>query len=646
MSLLWLVPSLPLLAAGLGVVPRARGGVRAATIAALAGSLAALFASSGQRTADLTWLATARVGGVIGLHADPLGTATAAVVALVGLAVLVYSLGYVERADQPRFFATMSAFIGAMLALVLADSLVSIFIAWELVGLASYLLIGFHREDGPAQGSAATAFLVTRGADLAFLAAVAIATLAAPGGLDAVFAWSRSGDPRAGIVAALILVGVAGKSAQLPFSAWLPQAMRGPTPVSALLHSATMVAAGAFLLVRLFPLISATQILPFVVALGLGSSLFASLVALAQTDLKRVLAYSTIGQLGEMIAAVGLGVPVAALLLLFAQAGYKAALFLVAGRLQRDAGTTEMSALRPVAGRPGLAQTVFVIAGLALAGIPISIAFSPRDAILDAALAAGPLPSIALVVIGALTAAYIARAYRLVFGRRIEIAVPRGADGALMEWAAAALVVGVVALGIATSPLLGDPLAEYLRAAIEGSTIPPSLAATGLGLLAPITGAFIGFRPGPIVVRPRLAMWARGGFGLDASFAVAARGARAAVTALGAFDVRVFDASFATATRGTRAAIAALGAFDVRIFDGFAGRLGVFALQLFGLNDRADRRGVDAGFDGAAILIRAAGDRWRRVQTGLLEQYLVAVGAWLVVIVVAAGVIAIGGVRP
>ena len=646
MSPLWLVPGLPFLAAGWGALPRARPGVRAVAIAALTGSLAALFASFGQRTDDLRWLATGRLGGVLGLQADPVGTATAAVVAVVGLAVLGYSLGYVERVDQPRFFAMMSAFVGAMLALVLADSLLGIFISWELVGLASYLLIGFHREDGPAQASAATAFLVTRLADLAFLAAVAVATVAAPGGLDALFAWSRSGDPRAGVVAGLILVGVAGKSAQLPFSAWLPQAMRGPTPVSALLHSATMVAAGAFLLVRLFPLLSATPILPFVVALGLGSSLFASLAALAQTDLKRVLAYSTIGQLGEMVAAVGLGVPVAALLLLFAQAGYKAALFLVAGRLQHDAATTEMSALGAAASRPGLAQPVFVLAGVALAGIPISIAFSPRDAILDAALAAGPLPAIALVVIGALTAAYIARAYRLVFGHRVAVAIPRTPERALMEGAAAALVAGVVALGIATSPLLGDPLAGYLGAAIGGPSVSPSLAATVLGLLAAIIGASIGFRPAPIGVRPRLATWARGGFGLDALFATAARATRAAIAALGAFDVRVFDALFATAARGTRGVITALGAFDVRVFDAFAGRLGILALQLFGLNDRADRNRVDAGFDGAALLIRAAGDRWRRVQTGLLEQYLVVVGAWLAVIVVAAGAIALRGVRP
>jgi NADH-quinone oxidoreductase subunit L len=645
LSLLWLVPGLPFLAAGWAALPRARSGVRAVAIAALTGSLVALVASSGQRTADLRWLANGRLDGILGLQADPVALATGAVVSLVGLAVLVYSLGYVDLTDQPRFLATMSTFVGAMLALVLADSLLGIFVSWELVGLASYLLIGFDREDGLAQAAAATAFLVTRLADLAFLAAVAIATLAAPGGLDTLFAWARSGDPRVGIVAGLILVGVAGKSAQLPFSAWLPQAMRGPTPVSALLHSATMVAAGAFLLVRLFPLLSATPILPFVVVLGLSSSLFASLVALAQSDLKRVLAYSTIGQLGEMIAAVGLGVPAAALLLLFAQAGYKAALFLVAGRLQRDAGTTEMSGLRAVAGRPGLAQPVFILAGVALAGIPISIAFSPRDAILDAALAAGPLSSIALVVIGTLTAAYIARAYRLVFGRRIAVAMPR-ADGALMEWAGAALVVGVVVLGIVTSPLLGDPLAAYLRAAIGGSAVPTALAATILGLLAAITGAAIGFRPGPIRVQPGVVTWAGGGFGLDASSVTAARRTRAAIAALAAFDVRVFDASFAVAARGMRAAIMALGAFDFRVFDAFAERSGGWALTVFGLNDRVDRRGVDAGFDGVALLVRAAGDRWRRVQTGLLEQYLVAVGAWLAIIVVAAGAIALRAVRP
>lgn len=644
MSALWLIPGLPLLAAASGAVPRARPGVRALAIVGLAGSLAALALGS-VPTGDLLWLANGKLGGVLGLRADPVGTAAATVVALVGLAVLVYSLGYIEAVEQPRFFAEMSFFLSAMLALVLADSLLAIFICWELVGFASYLLIGFRREDGPAQASAVMAFLVTRLADLAFLAAVAIAALAAPGDLDALFAWSGTGDTRAGAVAILILVGVAGKSAQLPFSAWLPQAMRGPTPVSALLHSATMVAAGAFLLVRLFPLFSATPILPFVVALGLASSVFAALAALAQTDLKRVLAYSTIGQLGEMFAAVGLGVPAAALLLLFAQAGYKAALFLVAGRLQQDAGTTEMSALRARATRPTLAEPLFVLAGLALAGVPISIAFSPRDAILGAALEAGPLPASALIVVSVLTAAYIARAHRLVFGRRWAVGAPRSAGSALMEGAAAALVGGVVALGIATSPLLGDPLGTSLRGAAGGPSGPTPFGATAIGIAAAIAGTALGYRPGSLGSRPRLVAWARGGLGLDAAFAAAARGGRRVVAALGALDARAFDAAFPGATRGAGAAIRALGAFDARVFDATADRVAAGALRLFELNDRADRRGVDAGFDRGALLIRAAGDSWRRVQTGLLEQYLVAVGAWLLIIVVAASAVALRGAR-
>ena len=642
--MLWLVPGLPLLVAASAFLPQARTSVGIRAIGALAAALAVLAAGSGGRTDDLPWLANLQLGG-LGLRADQVATATAVVVALVALAVLGYSLGYVERADQPRFFGGMSFFVGVMLALVLADSLLGIFMSWELVGLASYLLIGFRRDDAAAQTSAVTAFLVTRIADLAFLAGLAVATLAAPGDLDALFAWSRSGDARVPVVAALILVGVAGKSAQLPFSAWLPQAMRGPTPVSALLHSATMVAAGAFLLVRLFPLFAATPLLPAIVVLGLGSSLFAGLAALAQTDLKRVLAYSTIGQLGEMIAAVGLGVPAAALLLLFAQAGYKAALFLIAGRLQHDAGTTEMGGLREAARKPGLAQPLFILAGLALAGIPISIAFSPRDALLGRALAMGPFPSIALVAIAVLTAAYIARAHRLVFGRRLVIALPRTHSRLVMEAAAASLVLGVVSLGIATSPVLGDPLGGYLGRAMGGAATPASFGATGLGILAAIVGAGIGLRPGPVGASG-LTAWARGGFGLDATLAAAALGARRTAVALGRLDARSFDPIGERAARAFGSACTALGAIDVRVFDAAAGRVAAAGLRLFRLNDRGDRGVVDAGFDRAALVLRAAGDRWRRVQTGLLEQYLVAVGAWLIVIVVGAGAVALRAVRP
>lgn len=657
---LWLVPGLPVLAALAALLPirAARAAGPYAVLVAAGASLAIALGAAvrGEAGASaVTWLRAGDLAVGIGLRADRTGLFAAVVVAATAAAIAGYSLGYIGRRERPAFFAGLGAFTGAMLALTLADSLLLIFVAWELMGAASYLLIGFHRDDALAQRAALKAFLVTRSADAAMLAGVAVAIVGAGSAdLARVFSWAGSAPAPASVVALLLLVGAAGKSAQLPFSAWLPDAMRGPTPVSALLHSATMAAAGAFLLVRLYPLLAGAGLLPVAAALGLLTALFASVAALLQSDLKRLLAYSTIAQVAEMVAAVGLAAPLAALVLLAAHAGYKASLFLLAGRLQQLAASTEMSALaraNPRRSRP-LAHALFVVAGLALAGVPVSLAVSARDAVLEAGLAAGPLAAAPLLALALLGGAYVGRAYRLTFGRPGHSAsqprrsVPPGAGaespargeatGRAMDLAPLALLAGVVLLGLASSPLAGAPLQSWLAAELPSPHLGGGLVASAASIALAIAGLALGLRGSTVRVPRRPSRAAARALSLDAPTMALAGAGRSAATALAAFDARGPDRlgrALASAGAGT---VRVAGAFDRLAFDATAARVAAGSAALFLVSGSADRRRVDRAFDVAAEGLRYAGDRWRRVQTGALEHYLVGVGAWVLVVTGAA----------
>lgn len=580
------------------------------------------------------WMAAGPLTLGLGLSIDRVSITVAGLVLFVGVLVLLYSLAYL-RADEgrARFFATMAFFVSAMLVLVLAGTLLTLFIAWELVGAASYLLIGHRRHDAAAAGAAVKAFLTTRTADLALLAGVALTVVVT--GEDRLDAPLRAG-PFVPTIAALFLVGALGKSAQLPFSAWLPDAMRGPTPVSALLHSATMVAAGAYLLVRLFPLFEAAGLLPLVALVGIATSVFAALAAFAQTDLKRVLAYSTIAQLAEMITAVGLGAPLAALALLIAHAFYKGSLFLVAGELEHAAGTTAMS----VASRyrlGALAHVAFVLSALALVGIPVSIAPSPRDSVLAAGLAAGVVPAVALLLVAVLTGAYVARAYRLTFRGRPS---RRAAAPALLTLPALALALGVVLFGILTSPLLGDPFARWLS---EIGPAPAMPLATIGGAGAGLAGMALGWRFTTLPVS--LASSARGGFGLDRALVALADAGAGSFALLARVDARLFDRLPSAVAAGFVAIRGWSDALERRGFEAIATTVASGALPLFTVSARVDRRLVDRAFDRAAELLAQAAERGRRLQSGLLEHYLVAVGAWVLALVGFASLAAFGLLR-
>ena len=355
----------------------------------------------------------------MGILMDSLTAIMLIVVTGVSLMVQIYSLGYMKHdASIARFFAYMSLFTCSMIGLVMADNLIMLFVFWELVGLSSYLLIGFWHDRPSAAAAAKKAFIVTRFGDLGFLIAIlgVYMTLGADG-LDIAYLNEAAGGPLAGIALTLVALGIfagaAGKSGQFPLHTWLPDAMEGPTPVSALIHAATMVAAGVFLVARMFPLFEAsTAAMTTVAYIGAGTALFAATMGLVMTDIKRVLAYSTVSQLGFMMFALGVGAVPAAIFHLFTHAFFKALLFLGSGSVNHATGTYDIRRMGGLAKPMPWTFATFAIGGLAISGIPPFSGFWSKDEILAAAWHGDKGVYILGIVAAFLTSVYI---FRLIF---------------------------------------------------------------------------------------------------------------------------------------------------------------------------------------------------------------------------------------
>ena len=452
--LLVAVPTLPLATVPLSLAAGRwlpwRGGEL--TVGATALALAALAALHGVReTVRVTWFESAGFRLSVGLHLDPLTWFVATMVAGIALLVGIYALGYMaDERNRARFFAQLAFFIGAMLTLVLSSSLILLFAAWEAVGIASYLLIGFHRREDGAHRAAIKAFLMTRIGDfgllLGWLLVLARLRTTDIGALLAAVAEGRLPPGLASAVALLMFVGAIGKSAQLPLTAWLPDAMVAPTPVSALLHSATMVAAGVFLVLRLYPLFAvAPGALATVAWVGGITAVFSAIVALAEMDLKRVLAWSTSSHLGGMMLALGLGGPLAAVVALTTHAIAKSALFTVAGAVDKHAGTRDLRRLGGLVRELPVQALVYLVGALSLSGIQLFSFDSSDDALISTALASGVLPTAAVLILVFLGGLYISRAGAAVFlGPQRPGVREAGGRTAMM-------IAGTVALGIVTA---------------------------------------------------------------------------------------------------------------------------------------------------------------------------------------------------
>lgn len=684
MKSFWVGPLLPLgvfvlLAPGLGRWSRlaAALAVLATTGSAVVAIAALASIAGGARDRIIVpWLDAGGRSLTLAVRLDPLGAVAATLVAVVGLAILVYAVGYMP-ADRRRgrFFAVMSFFIGSMLALVQAADLVTLFIAWELVGVCSYLLIGFWSERQGVGAAATKAFVTTRIGDLAMLLGVlSLVGIAGTGRIDALIDVANHPGVAMPLAAAVLLVlaGAAAKSAQVPFQGWLPDVMVGPAPVSALLHSATMVAAGAFLVAQLHPLLLAVPAaLPVVASIGIMTALLGGLAAVVERDLKRTLAYSTMSHVGLMFVALGAGSVAAALFVLIGHAFYKALLFLAVGAIDHQVGTTDLARLGGLRSRMPWTSVVFVLGAAAMAGLPVTLALPPEDAALAAVWKTGTTLFAFALVTTFLSALYSARLVGLVV---LGPSSPEVRDATEEPALLAPLLVFASAMPLvllANAEILGRPLDRLL-----GMGSPEMPVVTIAALATVIGGAALGL--GAVRRWPRAVVWPplsaiapvfSDEFGLRHVYRSVRTIGFAIAKAAGVVDHHVFDAVAGRAAAGVLAMVRAAGSFDHHVFDAIAGRAAAGALGIVKVAGRADRELFDAvatraasataaavvgagrfdvqrfdrAIDALSRLVLRAGERMRVLQTGRIENYLMVAFGWALTVLGVAALAAAKG---
>ena len=348
--------------------------------------------STGSRVVELRWAPSLLLS--LSFNLDGLGLLFATLITGIGALVVLYASRYLEGHSQAsRFYASLFAFMGAMLGVVLSDNVLTLFVFWELTGFTSYLLIGFEHERAAARAAALQALIVTGGGGLALLAAgVLLVDVSGTASLSTMASDGASivASPFYSAIAGLVLLAAFTKSAQVPFHFWLPNAMEAPTPVSAYLHSATMVKAGVYLIARMTPLVGATPLWTTTVTIaGAATMLVGAYRAVQETDLKRILAYSTLSALGVLTMLLGVGTReaiIAALVYLVAHAGYKGALFLVAGVIDHEAGTRDIAVLGGLRRTMPITALAGGTAALSMAGRPLTLGFVGKDGAYEALL--------------------------------------------------------------------------------------------------------------------------------------------------------------------------------------------------------------------------------------------------------------------
>ncbi|MCX4966394.1 proton-conducting transporter membrane subunit [Streptomyces sp. NBC_00654] len=607
-ALLWALAAVPLAAGTLlaiGGRPTDRPAPGIAVAAAAVGLGLAVLAAFQQPSVTVPLLE----GAGFGLAVDGLSGLMVVTVTAVTAAVLLFSVADIgpEQA-RSRFFGLMLIFGGAMLVTVTATTLPALLMGWEVMGAASWALIGYWWNDPVRVAAAGTAFLTTRAADLGLYLAAG-AALAGGQGL-ALDALPGVTGPWLHLLAAGVIVAAAGKSAQLPFSFWLSKAMQGPSPVSALLHSATMVVAGAYLLIRMEPLLTASGWGDDVVAwTGAVTALALGLVAVAQRDLKQLLAASSCAQIGFMVLAAGVGSTVGGTLQLIAHAAAKSLAFLVTGFWLTRLGTKSLPELRGAARREPVAGAAFTVAALALAGVPPFSLWAAKDVLLAGVLEAGPALCAAALAAAVVSAVYSIKALWYVWqpapspvGRSVPLPTTTSIPLAALAFAA-------MTLSLLVLPPVREALTRTLGA--EGEAAPHAWEFVLSGLISLVTSA---------------AVWAWG----DRRSPVPQRAARRAPDWLG-----LEAAAHTLLVRPVRRLAEALAAFDDRVLDRGVDDLARGTLRFADAVDRRVETAVDGAAEGVAATGRALGRLARRPQTGQLHQYLAqAVAAFTVLAVV------------
>ncbi|BBC71686.1 NADH dehydrogenase [Altererythrobacter sp. B11] len=622
----WALFLLPLVGALLTFAePKRRVWLGAGASLVLLGTLVLALLSDTGATSRIAW------GGGLEMSATltPLSRMVAILVPAVAFTVLTYATAHEKAAGLRRLIALMLAFVGGMELLVIAGDLLTVLIGWELVGACSWALIG-HRwhEDAPGR-SANFAFIATRTGDLGLFVA-AMAAFAGSGSFDFA-ALSTLPSPLLALVAAGVLVSAAAKSGQVPFSPWLFRAMDGPTSVSALLHSATMVAAGAYLLARLEPVLAPVLWFgPTVIAIGLTTALAGGIVALMQPHAKKLLAASTSAHYGLMFVATGAGFPLVAILHLVAHGFFKALLFLAAGIAGERAGDFQLRHM-------GFARVLPVtavasgIGALALAGVPPLGGGWTKEQVIGSAGDHGFALAVAVMLAGALSAAYAARFQLMVFGRK------KGDGGAyLPNWAeksaAVLLALASLLLGLLWLPGLPDAMAAKFDA-----TLPPSrtselllsllLVASGLAL-----GTILAKRPtlGTQGISQSLAEWV----GLPAAIRLAVTEPVLALARLaGKADERIVTALARGVTKLGRLGSASFAKADKALVDRGIILTGQFGEWLAQVSSSIGEAVVDALPERTGGAVSLGGRYSARLQTGMSHQYYVAIAGGIALIV-------------
>ena len=641
---LWLVPAVPL-AASLLILSLANSRRTAAAALAITGQLVALILAfiaflptlqePGWRAFhNFTWFTFGDQAVRIGWVLDPLTAAMLVMIAFVGLWIFVFSKGYMAGdKDFSRFFAYLSFFSAAMLGVVIANSLLLLFVCWELVGLASYLLIGFWIHKPSAAAAAKKAFITTRIGDLGFF--LGIFWLYGSSGTLLFYDEGKGCLEAAGLlaigsgatfIALLIFSGAVGKSGQFPLHVWLPDAMEGPTPVSALIHAATMVAAGVFLVARVYPLFSLgavdgiTPSLTVVVWIGVITALMASLIALAQADIKRVLAYSTVSQLGLMMVSLGVGGVAAGIMHLLAHGFFKALLFL--GSASVIHGCHHEQDIRKMGGLRKVVPVTFVayaIGMMALSGVPLFFAGAwTKEEILHATAhwPKSQAPHYLMLAGVVLTALYMTRQMIYVFyGNRRAASEHAHESPPVMTRPLIVLAICVIGLSAILTPawpwLHSYLSAETVRVDFAQLIQPMlfvslALVAAGIGL-----GVLMYRRAGvtdPLQqAQPALFRFLENKMWLDELYA-------------------------RTMVALSKTAALLSDWMDRYIWDGLVRALGGIGQRFGGFSAGVDERGINAGVDESVIGTRGLGRVMSKLHSGRIQTYLGAVAVGVLVL--------------
>jgi len=588
----------------------------------------------------------------IGVVVDPLSAAMLVMVSLVGFLIFVYSTGYMhEDSNYTRFFCFVSLFASAMLGLVISNSMLLMFLCWEIMGLCSYLLIGFWFFKPSAANAAKKAFIVTRVGDVGFF--IGLLVLYAHTGTlvlhDPVGAAGILDGPQlsflgstlvnlpfigavglGGLAAFLLFCGAMGKSAQFPLHVWLPDAMEGPTSVSALIHAATMVAAGVFMVARMYPIFelgaihgAGSAVMTWVMWIGAFTALFAATIAVAQNDIKRVLAYSTISQLGYMMLALGAGGYVAGVFHLLTHAFFKALLFMGSGSVIHGcSGEQDMFKMGAIRKEMPTTFITYLLGTFALVGIFPFAGFWSKDEVLLDAFHANPVVYYMGSAAAFLTAFYMFRQIYLVFyGTRRSHDYHVHESPPSMLWPLRILAFFAVTLGVMGLPyLLNHPFHHFLAPGREGH--PPNLtimiSSTVIAVVGILAASILYLRPNALkegrdplrrILGPIYTLLERKYF-MD----------------------ELYELLW---VRGTKALASLFRGIDTVVIDGTLHFVGRLTLGLSSVNQWIDNFFINDGFDEACKGIRRTGRLMSAMQTGRAQDYLRYVTLGVVLMVIA-----------